>query len=103
MMTCIFYLSGTQLLKNELDTMSTNKFYLSGTMIEPNSGHIKFNCGENINNFDENKLLQLTNLTIFMIIKAVAFCSTFNRKDHVGKNRWYGVKSLIPVSHLIPT
>ena len=46
-----------QFLKNELDTMSNNKFYLSGTMIEPHSGHIKLNCGENINNFDENKLL----------------------------------------------
>ncbi len=44
-------------LKNELDTMSNNKFYLSGTMIEPNSGHITLNCGEDINNFDETKLL----------------------------------------------
>ena len=34
-------------------------------MIEPNSGHIKFNCGENIENFDEKKLLRnLENLNI---------------------------------------
>ena len=26
-------------------------------MIEPNSGHIVYNCGENIDNFDEKKLL----------------------------------------------
>jgi len=42
---------------DELKKINHNKFYLSGTMIEPNSGHIKYNCGETINNFDENKLL----------------------------------------------
>ena len=46
-----------QSLLNELNSLNHNKFYLSGTMIEPNSGHIIFNCGENIDNFDERKLL----------------------------------------------
>ena len=42
-----------------------NNFYISGTMIEPKSGHIKFNCGENIEEFDEKKLLDnLKNLNI---------------------------------------
>ena len=44
-------------LINEVNKIGHDKFYLSGTMIEPNSGHIIFNCGENINEFDEKKLL----------------------------------------------
>ena len=46
-----------QHLINEVNKIGHNNFYLSGTMIEPNSGHIIFNCGENIETFDENKLL----------------------------------------------
>ena len=44
-------------LINEVNTIGHNNFYLSDTMIEPNSGHITFNCGENIETFDEEKLL----------------------------------------------
>ncbi len=44
-------------LLDELNLIKHDNFYLSGTMIEPNSGHIKFNCGENIESFDEKKLL----------------------------------------------
>ncbi|MDB4339743.1 glycosyltransferase [Pelagibacteraceae bacterium] len=52
-------------LINEINSIKHNYFYISGTMIEPNSGHIKFNCGENIENFDEKKLLDnLHNLNI---------------------------------------
>ena len=52
-------------LVNEINTINHNYFYLSGSMIEPNSGHIKFNCGETIENFNEKKLLNnLKNLNI---------------------------------------
>tara|TARA_Y100000741_G_scaffold168811_1_gene127847 strand:- start:58 stop:894 length:837 start_codon:yes stop_codon:yes gene_type:complete len=44
-------------LINEVNMIGHNNFYLSGTMIEPNSGHIIFNCGENIETFNEKKLL----------------------------------------------
>tara|TARA_B100001173_G_scaffold259893_1_gene232923 strand:+ start:2157 stop:2993 length:837 start_codon:yes stop_codon:yes gene_type:complete len=44
-------------LINEVNSIGHNNFYLSGTMIEPNSGHIIFNCGDNIETFDEKKLL----------------------------------------------
>ena len=44
-------------LIDEVKKIGHEKFYLSGTMIEPNSGHIKYNCGENIENFDEVKLM----------------------------------------------
>ncbi len=44
-------------LINEINKIDHNYFYLSGTMIEPNSAHISFDCGDSPNNFDENKLL----------------------------------------------
>ena len=42
-------------LINEINLIKHNYFYISGSMIEPNSGHIKFNCGETIEEFDEKK------------------------------------------------
>ena len=52
-------------LINEIKSIKHNYFYISGSMIEPNSGHIVFNCGETIDDFDEKKLLDnLKNLNI---------------------------------------
>ena len=45
-------------LKKEVEMINHDNFYLSGTMIEPKSGHIKFDAGDKIENFDENKLLK---------------------------------------------
>ena len=39
-------------LLDEIDKIGHDNFYFSGTMIEPHSGHIKFNCGENIEFFN---------------------------------------------------
>jgi len=44
-----------KILLKEINKIPHNKFYLSGTMM--NNGPIKFNCGNNLNEFDENKLL----------------------------------------------
>ena len=44
-------------LTNEIKKIKHDKFYLSGTMIEPNTGHIKFNCGGTYNTFNEQKLI----------------------------------------------
>ena len=44
-------------LEKEIKSLNHKLFYLSGSMIEPYSGHIKFFCGENIDEFDEQKLL----------------------------------------------
>ena len=44
-------------LINEVKKIGHNYFYLSGTMIEPNSAHISFDCGDNPNNFNEKKLI----------------------------------------------
>ena len=40
-------------LKNELDKLDNNLFYLSASMIEKNSGHIKFDCGNDFSDFVE--------------------------------------------------
>jgi len=42
-------------LKSELDKINHNKFYLSGTMI--NNGQIDLKCGNSLETFDEEKLL----------------------------------------------
>ena len=44
-------------LIKEIKSLGHENFYLSGTMIEPNSGHIVFNFGDTINNFREDELL----------------------------------------------
>jgi len=52
-------------LKDEIKKIQHNKYYLSGSMIEQNSGHIKYDCGSTIEEFDEQKLLNnLDNLQI---------------------------------------
>ena len=52
-------------LMQEINKLNHNNFYISGSMIEPNSGHIQFNCGENLETFNEKKLLEnLKNLNI---------------------------------------
>ena len=43
-------------LKNEIEKLNHNKFYLSGTMV--NNGQITFDCGNNLESFDEIKLLK---------------------------------------------
>ena len=46
-------------LNNEIILMKDDMFYLSGTMI--NNGQVKFDCGNTIDTFDENKLLSNLN------------------------------------------
>jgi len=47
------------ILKKELDKIGHNKFYLSGTMV--NNGQINLDCGNNLETFDEKKLLNEIN------------------------------------------
>ena len=42
--------------KKEIEKLNHNLFYLSGTMVQ--NGQVNFNCGENISDFDEDKLLK---------------------------------------------
>ena len=45
-----------QVLKSEVDKIGHNRFYLSGTMV--NNGQIELNCGNDLESFDEKKLLE---------------------------------------------
>jgi GT2 family glycosyltransferase len=44
-------------LIDEINKIKHNFFYISGSMIEPDSGHIIFDCGNSLDSFDEKKLL----------------------------------------------
>ena len=46
-----------EVLLKEIKTIKHDNFYLSGTMIEANSGHITYDFGNEINNFREEELL----------------------------------------------
>ena len=46
-----------KILLSEVSNIGHDKFYLSGTMVEAFSGHITFDCGKNINSFNEKKFL----------------------------------------------
>ena len=46
-----------KILLNEVKSLDHDNFYLSGTMIEANSGHIVYNFGTDINSFKEEELL----------------------------------------------
>ncbi|MDC1177415.1 glycosyltransferase family 2 protein [Candidatus Pelagibacter sp.] len=46
-----------KVLLNEVKSLNHENFYLSGTMIEPHSGHIVYDFGTNFKNFKENELL----------------------------------------------
>ena len=54
----MYYCPGwDETLLTEINKLNTKAFFLSGTMIEKNSGHLQLDCGDNYKNFDENKLL----------------------------------------------
>ncbi len=44
--------------KNEISKIKDENFFLSGTMIQPFESFIFLDCGKNINDFDETKLLK---------------------------------------------
>jgi len=46
-----------KVLFNEIKSLDGDNFYLSGTMIEPNSGHIVYDFGVDLDTFNENELL----------------------------------------------
>ena len=50
-----FFLKWDVVLKNEVDRIGHDKFYLSGTMV--NNGQIVLDCGNSLETFNEDKLL----------------------------------------------
>ena len=57
-------------LINEVNKIGHDKFYLSAVLIGYLE-HIRFNCGDTINEFNEDKLLKNYKKKIFMIIKVL--------------------------------
>ena len=45
-----------RVLLDEVNTFNHDKFYLSGTMIEPNSGHIAYDFGVDLDSFKHETL-----------------------------------------------
>jgi len=68
-------------LEKEIKLLQNNLFYLSGTMIEVNSAHISFNCGSNIDNFNEKKLLDNYNKLSFYDHQGSHFAPHLVHKD----------------------
>jgi len=55
-----------KVLLNEVKKLDHDKFYLSGTMIEPNSGHIVYDFGIDLASFKEKELLlKYMNLNLY--------------------------------------
>jgi len=47
-----------KVLLNEIKKIKHEKFYLGGTMIQPSGAHVSLDCGNSIETFNENKLLE---------------------------------------------
>lgn len=55
----MYFLPGWDLtLKKEIEIIGHNFFYLHAIEMGPNGAHIKIDCGNSFNNFDEKKLLE---------------------------------------------
>ena len=55
---CYFCPSWDKVLIDEINKLNHNKFYFSCSLIEHSSGHIKFDCGKDLESFNEDKLLK---------------------------------------------
>ncbi len=66
-------------LFNEINKMENDKFYLSGTMI--NNGQVKLDCGNTIEEFDENKLLSSIKTMNTMDFQGSTWAPTLISKD----------------------
>ena len=55
---CYFCPSWDKVLINEINKLNHNKFYFSCSLIEHSSGHIKFDCGKDLESFNEDRLLK---------------------------------------------
>ena len=49
----MYFCPGWNALEKEINSSDHKNFYISGSMIEQNSGHIKFDCGKYLQTFDE--------------------------------------------------
>ena len=71
------------ILKKEIDSIGHNNFYLSGTMVH--NGQIEFNCGDNIENFNEEKFLSHYKDFNFYDFQGSTWAPHLIHKDHWNK------------------
>ena len=55
---CYFCPSWDKVLIDEINKLNHNKFYFSCSLIEHSSGHIQFDCGKDLESFNEDRLLK---------------------------------------------
>ena len=72
-------------LSNQINELNTNAYYLSGSMIEKNSGHIQINCGNDHKDFDEAKLLREYNKIKFIDHQGSHWAPHLIHKDYWDK------------------
>ncbi|MDA9105188.1 glycosyltransferase [Candidatus Pelagibacter sp.] len=68
-----------EILLNEINLIGHNNFYLSGTMMH--SGQIPFECGDNIENFDEHKFLSNYKKNNYFDFQGSTWAPTLVHKD----------------------
>ena len=68
-----------EVLKNEIDSIGHNNFYLSGTMMH--SGQIPLECGNDINDFDEKKFLNNYKKVNYYNFQGSTWAPTLVHKD----------------------
>ena len=68
-----------EVLKNEIDLIGHNNFYLSGTMMH--SGQIPLECGNDINDFDEKKFLNNYKKVNYYNFQGSTWAPTLVHKD----------------------
>ena len=72
-------------LENEIKNLQTNAYYISGTMIEKNGGHIQLDCGSNFKDFDEKKLLNKFNKIDYFDYQGTHWAPHLIHKDYWDK------------------
>ena len=80
-----------KVLSREVKSFDNDNFYLSGTMIEPNSGHIIHDFGSNLDTFREDVLLSKYKNSISNKKLNINLYYQFS-KDIPNNYSWYSIK-----------
>ena len=82
------------IMKKELELINSELFYLSGTMVQ--NGQVEYDCGDNLKNFNELKLLQN-----YKNIKFYDFQGSTWAPHLIHKNTWNKVGAFLKNSFLV--
>ena len=65
--------------ESEIENLKDNFFYLSGTMVQ--NGQVNYDCGDNLNNFNEKKLLENNHKIIYQDFQGSTWAPHVIHKD----------------------